>query len=219
MEPMGNIRASKLGRKDLPWRLAWSKEKCTLCGKCTAVCPLQALELGVHRKRLLDIAVGITTPPSNIYGVYHGICQRTDIEHLCVGCGMCELVCPNQAIGVFRNDEIDKARFHRNQGGVPRRRGGRRNNSASLLDAIKFIRISMLTDPALDAGRHEFEIRTLLGRVLPAEDIIRVKKENGVTFRLYARFIPSSSARCPLALFLPTCGRGYRWGLPISMKS
>jgi len=176
---MGNIGVSKLGTKDLLWRIVWDKEKCTLCGRCTAVCPVQALELKVHRKRIVDVKLGITERPSNLYGVYHGISQKTDIGRLCVGCGMCELVCPNRAIGVFRNDEIDKARFHHNQGGIPRRRGGRRNSSASLLDAIKFIRISMLTDPALDAGRHEFELRTLLGRVLPAEDIIRVKKEGG----------------------------------------
>jgi glutamate synthase (NADPH/NADH) large chain len=31
----------------------------------------------------------------------------------------------------------------------------------------------MLTDPALDAGRHEFELRTLLGRVLPPEKDLR----------------------------------------------
>jgi glutamate synthase (NADPH) large chain len=48
-----------------------------------------------------------------------------------------------------------------------------------ILDQIKFIRISMLTDPALDAGRHEFELRTLLGRVLPPEENMRFFKENG----------------------------------------
>ena len=31
----------------------------------------------------------------------------------------------------------------------------------------------MLTDPALDAGRHEFTINTLLGRVLPPEEFVR----------------------------------------------
>jgi glutamate synthase (NADPH/NADH) large chain len=34
--------------------------------------------------------------------------------------------------------------------------------------------LSMLTDPALDAGRHEFELRTLLGRVLPPEKDLRL---------------------------------------------
>ena len=51
-------------------------------------------------------------------------------------------------------------------------RGGRRNDpSQSTLDKLKFTRISMLTDPALDAGRHEFRVRTLLGRNLPAEQL------------------------------------------------
>jgi glutamate synthase (NADPH/NADH) large chain len=55
-------------------------------------------------------------------------------------------------------------------------RGGRRNDpSVSTLDKLKFTRISMLTDPALDAGRHEFRIRTILGRNLSADQLpIRV---------------------------------------------
>jgi glutamate synthase (NADPH/NADH) large chain len=48
-----------------------------------------------------------------------------------------------------------------------------------VLDKIKFVRISMLTDPALDAGRHEFELRTLLGRVLPPEEMLKVNREQG----------------------------------------
>jgi glutamate synthase (NADPH/NADH) large chain len=53
------------------------------------------------------------------------------------------------------------------------KRGGRRNDRSSLLDQISFNRISMLTDPALDAGRHEFHMNTLLGRVLPPEEYLR----------------------------------------------
>jgi glutamate synthase (NADPH/NADH) large chain len=37
----------------------------------------------------------------------------------------------------------------------------------------------MLTDPALDAGRHEFELRTLLGRVLPPEQNLKFLNQNG----------------------------------------
>jgi glutamate synthase (NADPH/NADH) large chain len=79
----------------------------------------------------------------------------------------------------YRSDEADKLRFHIDRGGQPRRRGGRRNVAAGVLDQIKFTRISMLTDPALDAGRHEFELRTLLGRVLPAEENLRLQREQG----------------------------------------
>ncbi len=53
------------------------------------------------------------------------------------------------------------------------KRGGRRNSPGpTLLDQIMFNRISMLTDPALDAGRHEFTVTTSLGRVLSPEDFL-----------------------------------------------
>jgi len=179
MESMGNLHPSTLSTKDLHWRILWSKEKCTLCGRCTAVCPVQAIELGVHRKRALDVPMGLADTPSNVFSVYHGIDQRTDPAYACVGCAMCNLVCPNDAIIPVSNEEIDKQRFHINTGGVPRRRGGRRNVPGSFLDQIKFVRISMLTDPALDAGRHEFELRTLLGRILPPEDALKFSREQG----------------------------------------
>ncbi|HOW57139.1 MAG TPA: glutamate synthase-related protein, partial [Smithellaceae bacterium] len=179
MEPMGCLAPSELSVKDLPWQIHWSKDKCTLCGHCTAVCPVRAIELGVHRKRALTVPLNLGEKPGNLFSVFHGIDQRTDPAHACVGCGMCTLVCPNGAIIPVHTDEIDKLRFHVNVNGEARRRGGRRNSSDSLLDKIKFVRISMLTDPALDAGRHEFELRTLLGRVLPPEEMLRVSRENG----------------------------------------
>ena len=179
MESMAAISPSTLSIQDLHWQILWDKDKCTLCGRCTAVCPVQAIELGVHRKRIIDVPVGLEEKPGNIFKVYHDIHQRTDPEYACVGCGMCNLVCPNDAIVPVRSDEIDKLRFHINQEGMPRRRGGRRNVPDSILDQIKFVRISMLTDPALDAGRHKFELRTLLGRILPPEEATKAFQKNG----------------------------------------
>jgi len=165
--------------KDLPWQIAWDQDKCTLCGSCTAVCPVNAIELGVLRQRSLQTS--LTRPEENrsTFGTWHGIRQKTDPSFKCVVCAMCTMVCPNDGITPCRSDEADKLRFHINQGGIPRSRGGRRNLDAGLLDQIKFIRISMLTDPALDAGRHEFELRTLLGRVLAPEDSIKFYHERG----------------------------------------
>ncbi len=179
MLPNRPISPSTLSVKDLPWQILWNKDKCTLCGKCTAVCPVNAIELGVFRKRCLNASLDPNAAPSNVYQVFHGIRQKTDPAYACVGCAMCNMVCPNDAIIPMRSDEADKLRYHINRGGQPRSRGGRRNESGGLLDQIKFIRISMLTDPALDAGRHEFELRTLLGRVLPPEESIKFYKENG----------------------------------------
>lgn len=173
------ITPSTLSIKDLLWQILWDKEKCTLCGQCTAVCPVQAIELGVFRKRIVENPVNFTEKPSTLYKVYNGIRQKTDPSYACIGCAMCNMVCPNDAIIPMKTDETDKLKFHINRGGTPRSRGGRRNVPGGILDQIKFIRISMLTDPALDAGRHEFEVRTLLGRVLSPEDQLKALQSNG----------------------------------------
>ncbi len=179
MQPNATITPSTLSVKDLPWQILWHKDKCTLCGRCTAVCPVNAIELGVFRKRRIKVSLEPRGNPASSFDVYHGIRQKTDPAYACVGCATCSLVCPNDAIFPMRSDEADKLRFHINRGGQPRSRGGRRNVPGGILDQIKFIRISMLTDPALDAGRHEFELRTLLGRVLPPEQSLKFLNENG----------------------------------------
>jgi glutamate synthase (NADPH/NADH) large chain len=179
MLPNRPITPSSLSVKDLPWQILWDKEKCTICGKCTAICPVNTIELGVFRKRVVEPSLGIEDKPLSDYKIYYGIKQKTDPAYRCVGCGMCNFICPNDAIIPCRSDEADKLKFHADRGGQPRRRGGRRNVSDSILDKIKFIRISMLTDPALDAGRHEFEMRTLLGRILSPEGHLKFIDENG----------------------------------------
>jgi glutamate synthase (NADPH/NADH) large chain len=179
MYPKRAITPSTLSVKDLPWQIRWDLATCTLCGQCTAVCPVNAIELGVFRKREVSASLNMARPPENAFRIYYGIRQRTDPAYKCIGCAMCNMVCPNDAIRPLRSDEVDKLRFHMDRGGQPRRRGGRRNSGESLLDRIKFIRISMLTDPALDAGRHEFELRTLLGRLLSPEDNLKHLKQNG----------------------------------------
>lgn len=127
----GTITPSTLSVKDLLWQIHWDRDRCTLCGRCTAVCPVQAIELGVHRKRTVRVPSlgdpGPAASSSSVYQVYHGIRQKTDPAYACVGCATCSLVCPNDCIMPYRSDEADKLRFHINRGGQPRYRGGRRN--------------------------------------------------------------------------------------------
>ncbi len=56
----------------------------------------------------------------------------------------------------------------------------------------------MLTDPALDAGRHEFRVRSLLGRVLPPEEL-PLKSVDG-------KLIVDS----PTDKFIPPSARSFR---------
>jgi len=114
---------------------------------------------------------GLTPEPKTVRYTSTIVKQTTNIDRYCIGCGTCSLVCPNEAIEPEYNPQ-HKFNFHKNKGGHPYRRGGRRNDpNPSTLDRLRFTRISMLTDPALDAGRHEFRIRTYLGRILPAEEL------------------------------------------------
>ncbi len=173
------ITPSTLGVKDLNWQIEWDKDLCTQCGRCTSVCPVNAIELGVHRKREIVTPAGLRTKAENKYSIFYGIRQKTDPAYACIGCSMCNMVCPNNAIGPKREEGSTTQKFHNDRGGQPRTRGGRRNSGESLLDQIKFMRISMLTDPALDAGRHEFRLNTLLGRVQSPEESLKTYQEQG----------------------------------------
>ncbi|MBW1989960.1 MAG: glutamate synthase, partial [Deltaproteobacteria bacterium] len=182
------------------------------CGRCTAVCPVNAIEPAVFRKHVVTTGLEPDAAPGRVHQVFHGIRQRTDPAYACVGCATCTLVCPNDCIMPVRSDEADKLKFHVNKGGTPRRRGGRRNVPAGILDRVKFTRISMLTDPALDAGRHEFELTTLLGRVLPPEENLRLLKENGWTppvREIYPLIIGSMS----FGALSPTMWEGLQMGV------
>ncbi|PIE56254.1 MAG: glutamate synthase [Desulfobulbus propionicus] len=157
---------------DLPWIIEHREDRCTLCGRCTSVCPVGAIYLTHRRQRMPNLQITRGKRGSE-YRHFIGIRQRTSVEKLCVGCGMCAMVCPNEAIGPHANSNEHRLAFHVNGKGEPWKRGGRRNSPGkTILDRITFSRISMLTDPALDAGRHEFNLNTVLGRILPPEEYL-----------------------------------------------
>ncbi|MDP1807957.1 MAG: glutamate synthase-related protein, partial [Actinomycetota bacterium] len=165
---VGINESNELSLQEFPYIVRWREDRCTRCGKCTAVCPTKAIEPTVFVQRRA-FSEGSAPNPAVERKVMQGIEQVRDIERWCTGCGTCSFVCPTVAIEPEYNPH-NKFLFHKNKGGVPHKRGGRRNDpGVSTLDQLKFTRISMLTDPALDAGRHEFYIRTLLGRNLPPE--------------------------------------------------
>jgi len=171
MEPATRLDHNhKLSLKELPYIIRWRDDRCKRCGSCTAVCPVQAIVPAVKVMRIVR-SEGPVPTPSSVKQVVHIVEQVKDMERCCVGCGTCTLVCPNEAIEPELNPQ-SKFLHYKNKGGDGYKRGGRRNDpTVSTLDRLKFTRISMLTDPALDAGRHEFRIRTLLGRVMSPEQM------------------------------------------------
>jgi len=174
---------------DFPYVVRWKENLCKRCGQCVAVCPNGAIAPAPKLVRVVESDGDVPRPVVKAK-VIHVVKQVRNIQNYCTGCGMCEIVCPNGAIEPVYNP---RNRFYHyvNHGGEPYRRGGRRNDPRpSTLDRIKFTRISMLTDPALDAQRHEFRIRTYLGRLLQPEELPVTFEEGRLVLKAENFFIP-----------------------------
>lgn len=167
---METVRTQDVTVNDLPWKIEYSTERCTMCGSCVAACTFNAIEATVER-RSRTVSTARQPEPTQRHAAIPVIKQKNSVAQACVGCGMCEKVCPNRAIRPVRN--VD-SRFNllARSGGNSIKRGGRTNlNADRTLDKIVIGRISQMTDPSLDSERHTFDILAPFGRVLPASQL------------------------------------------------
>ena len=173
---MEAVRTQDISVNDLNWKIEYDMNRCTMCGSCLATCTFHAIEANVLRvdKTTSD---SVFPEPKHTHKAVPVIKQIKTLANACVGCGMCEKVCPNGAIRPVRNVDTRKTLLSRDNG--PIKRGGRTNlNAQRTLDSIVVGRISQMTDPSLDSQRHTFDIRAPFGRVLPAKQL-PFKMENG----------------------------------------
>lgn len=227
---MESVKTQDTGVNDLPWKIEYHAQRCTMCGSCVAACTFNAIEVHVSH-RSVTVSRKAFPEPAPEHLALPVIRQKADIGHACVGCGMCEKICPNAAIRPVRNPDNRFSLLARAQG--PIKRGGRSNLAMPrTLDSIVVGRISQMTDPALDSERHTFDIRAPLGRVMLARDLpLRV---DGHSLVLSGRTPPvrwiypvifsdmsigALSARAWEALALATAYLNEKCGLPVRMSS
>jgi len=169
---MATIKINEISKDELLWQIEYNSDRCTLCGKCVAACPFNAIEASVEKRRKV-INEDSTPAPKVKFQTVPVIKQNINIKNFCRGCGICEKVCPNESIKPVRNTDEKFAMKVRAYTGDSYKRGGRNNlhTMPRALDKIKIGRISQMTDPSLDAQRHTFEMLAPFGRVLPPEQL------------------------------------------------
>ena len=101
---METMRVQNVTPNDLPWKIRYDASRCTLCGSCVAACSFRAIEPKVERRRMV-FSEGEFPEPKTRFSAVPVIRQTHSIKNYCRGCGICEKVCPNDAIGPLRNPD------------------------------------------------------------------------------------------------------------------
>ena len=166
---MEAVKTQDVGVNDLPWIIEYHADRCTMCGSCVASCSFNAIKV-VMQKQSLTVSEASVPTPKHTHIARPIIKQVASLTDFCRGCGMCEKICPNNAIHPVRNPDQRRHLLAKDNG--PLKRGGRTNlNAQRALDSIVVGRISQMTDPSLDAARHTFDIRAPFGRVLDSHEL------------------------------------------------
>ena len=130
---MEAVKVQDIAVNDLPWKIDYNAERCTMCGSCVASCTFRAIKVEVQRKSVVMSESNQPEPLRHRLAI-PVIKQVADVNNACRGCGMCERVCPNNAIRAVRNpDNRRNLLFNRpiKRGGRTSMRNGRWTKSSS----------------------------------------------------------------------------------------
>ena len=121
---MQAVRTQDVSVNDLTWKIEYHAERCTMCGSCVAGCSFKAIKVEVQSQSLTVSEAGVPTPKHS-FVARPIIKQVASLTDFCRGCGMCEKICPNNAIRPVRNPDTRKTLLSKDSG--PVKRGGRTN--------------------------------------------------------------------------------------------
>ena len=138
---MQAVKTQDVGVNDLPWKIEYDPERCTMCGSCVASCSFRAIHV-VTKQRSITISEEGVPKPKRTHIARPVIEQVASLTDFCRGCGMCEKICPNHAIRPVRNPDTRRTLLAKDTG--PHTRG---------------------------AARHTFDIRAPFGRVLDSHEL------------------------------------------------
>ena len=106
---MEAVKTQDVGVNDLPWKIEYNADRCTMCGSCVAGCTFKAIEVKVQAQSI-TISEESQPVPEHKHIARPIIKQKASLTDFCRGCGMCEKICPNNAIRPVRNpDKIGRA--------------------------------------------------------------------------------------------------------------
>ena len=170
---METMKAQNITTNDLFWQVKYDASRCTPCA-VPASRPVLSAPSNAKSNAAAWCFPKVTIPIRKaVFSAVPVIRQVNSVKNFCRGCGICQKVCPNDAIGPVRNPDTRFPVISRCLMGDSIKRGGRKNLEGDhrALDSIGIGRISQMTDPSLDASRHTFDILAPFGRILPPKQL------------------------------------------------
>jgi len=75
---METVKTQDITFNDLPWKISYTQERCTMCGSCVAACTFSAIEARIER-RSMTISTGHQPEPTQRHAAVPVIRQKNTL--------------------------------------------------------------------------------------------------------------------------------------------